>query len=55
MTVHRKEVKVGAVTGADSIEVLGGLNSGDMIAVAGISQLHDGMKIRPMGKEDNKT
>jgi multidrug efflux system membrane fusion protein len=55
MIVHRKEVKVGAVTGADSIEVLGGLKTGDMIAVAGISQLQEGMKVRPIGQEENKT
>jgi multidrug efflux pump subunit AcrA (membrane-fusion protein) len=41
-------VKLGAVTGG-SIEILEGLQPGDRIAVAGVSFLRDGMKVRDMG------
>ena len=41
-------VKLGAVTG-DSVEILEGLQPGDRIAVAGVSFLRDGMKVRDLG------
>jgi RND family efflux transporter MFP subunit len=47
-TVHRRAVQVGSVTGADNIFVLGGLEPGERIAVAGIHQLQEGQKIRLM-------
>ena len=47
-TVHRRAVQVGSVTGADNIVVLGGLEPGERIAVAGIHQLQEGQKIRLM-------
>jgi multidrug efflux pump subunit AcrA (membrane-fusion protein) len=46
--VVRSAVKLGAVTGG-SIEILEGLQPGDRIAVAGVSFLRDGMKVRDMG------
>ena len=46
--VVRSQVKLGAVTG-DSIEILEGLQPGDRIAVAGVSFLRDGMKVRDLG------
>ena len=46
--VVRSPVKLGAVTGG-SIEILEGLQPGDRIAVAGVSFLRDGMKVRDMG------
>ena len=46
--VVRAPVKLGAVTGG-SIEILEGLQPGDRIAVAGVSFLRDGMKVRDMG------
>jgi multidrug efflux pump subunit AcrA (membrane-fusion protein) len=45
MTVHKRVVKVGAVTGQNEIEILGGLNAGEMIAVTGITQLKEGMQV----------
>ena len=48
MTVHRREVEIGAVTGSGSIEVLGGLGPGERIVVAGVSHLREGMKVRLM-------
>ncbi|MFI5323820.1 MAG: efflux RND transporter periplasmic adaptor subunit [Thermodesulfobacteriota bacterium] len=44
-TVHKRKVKVGTITGQNSIEILGGLKIGDMIAVSGINQLKEGMKV----------
>ncbi|MEW6143709.1 MAG: efflux RND transporter periplasmic adaptor subunit [Thermodesulfobacteriota bacterium] len=45
MTVHKRVVKVGAVTGQKEIEILGGLKVGEMIAVTGIAQLKEGMQV----------
>ena len=46
--VVRSQVKLGAVTGG-SIEIVEGLQPGDRIAVAGVSFLRDGMKVRDLG------
>ncbi len=45
-TVHRRDVRVGPVTGTESIVVLDGLTPGETIAVAGIYQLEEGQEIR---------
>jgi RND family efflux transporter MFP subunit len=47
-TVHRRGVRVGPVTGTQSIVVLDGLTPGETIAVAGIYQLEEGQQIRLM-------
>jgi multidrug efflux pump subunit AcrA (membrane-fusion protein) len=41
-------VKLGATTGSQ-IEVVDGLQAGDRIAVAGVSFLREGMKVRDLG------
>jgi multidrug efflux system membrane fusion protein len=46
--VERRPVKTGSVTG-DSIVILEGLHPGDRIAVAGVSFLREGMKVRDLG------
>ena len=46
--VKSRPVKVGAMTGGD-IEILGGLEPGERIAVAGLTFLRDGMKVRDLG------
>ena len=46
--VVRAPVKLGAATGGN-IEILEGLHPGDRIAVAGVSFLRDGMKVRDLG------
>jgi RND family efflux transporter MFP subunit len=48
MTVHRREVRLGTVTGSGSVEVLSGIRSGERIVVAGVSHLREGMKVRLM-------
>ena len=47
-SVSRHPVKTGAVTGG-GIEILEGIAPGDRIAVAGVSFLRDGMKVRDLG------
>ena len=46
------EVKPAAVTlgrvTSEGVEVLGGINNGDLIVSAGVSQLSDGMKVKPL-------
>ena len=46
--VTRHVVKTGTVAGG-SIEILDGLQPGDRIAVAGVSFLREGMKVRDLG------
>ena len=47
-TVTRRPVKTGEVSGGQ-IEILGGLQPGDRIAVAGMNFLREGMKVRDLG------
>lgn len=46
--VSRRAVKIGGVTGGD-VQVTEGLQPGDRIAVAGVTFLRDGMKVRDLG------
>lgn len=46
--VERRPVKTGAVTGGQ-IEITEGLAPGDRIAVAGVTHLRNGMKVRDLG------
>jgi multidrug efflux pump subunit AcrA (membrane-fusion protein) len=48
MAVQRRKVKTGDLSGTDSIRIVDGLKSGDMIAISGVSRLREGMKIRPV-------
>jgi RND family efflux transporter MFP subunit len=47
-TIARRPVKIGEATGG-RIEITEGLQPGDRIAVAGVSFLRDGMKVRDLG------
>jgi RND family efflux transporter MFP subunit len=47
-TVAPRPVKVGAVTGS-RIEIVEGLQPGDRIVVAGVTQLREGQKVRDLG------
>src|SRR5262245_36620305 len=47
-TVRPRPVKVGAVT-RNGIEILGGLQPGERIVVAGLTFLRDGMKVNDLG------
>jgi RND family efflux transporter MFP subunit len=46
MTVKKQEVKVGMISGSENIDVHDGLKGGETIAVAGILQLKEGMRVR---------
>jgi RND family efflux transporter MFP subunit len=47
-TVSRRPVKLGQATGGQ-IEIVEGLQPGDRIAVAGVTHLREGMKVRDLG------
>lgn len=44
MEVHRAPVKLGEMSGAD-VEILGGLQPGDLVAVSGVNNLREGMAV----------
>jgi len=44
--VHKREVKLGGASGADQVAVTGGLAAGDTVALTGVGQLREGMKVR---------
>ncbi len=48
MEVHRKPVKLGEMTG-EMIQVTTGLSDGDEIAISGIGQLREGLRVRRFG------
>jgi multidrug efflux pump subunit AcrA (membrane-fusion protein) len=43
-----RAVKLGELTGGD-VEIVDGLQPGDRIAVAGVTFLREGMKVRDLG------
>ncbi len=45
MTVSRREVEVGSIVGQNQIQLLEGLESGELIAAAGVHHLAEGMKV----------
>jgi multidrug efflux pump subunit AcrA (membrane-fusion protein) len=47
-TVERRSVRTGDLSETDSIVVLEGLVPGEDIAVSAVSQLRDGMTVRPV-------
>jgi len=50
MTVSRRAVTTGDLTGTDSIRIRDGLSGGEMIAVTAVTQLRNGMQIRPLSE-----
>ena len=51
-TAHARQVTTGKLSGSDQIEILEGLTTGDIIAIAGVSQLREGMQVRPIERVD---
>jgi multidrug efflux pump subunit AcrA (membrane-fusion protein) len=45
MTVERRVVEVGEVTGRASIRILAGLDPGDRIVTAAVTRLREGMQV----------
>ena len=50
-TVHRRFVTVGPITGSRNIVIRKGLKGGETIVIAGVTQLEEGMKVRPWEKQ----
>jgi len=46
MTVHRRAISTGDLTGTDSIKVTKGINPDEVIAISGVSKLQEGQVIR---------
>jgi membrane fusion protein, multidrug efflux system len=46
MTAQLRKVKTGALTGADGIEIIEGLQRGETIAVSAVTHLREGTKVR---------
>jgi len=49
-TVHSREVQTAELKGSESIKITKGIKNGELIAVAGVSVLREGMKVRPVDK-----
>ena len=47
-SVHRRPIRTGGLRGSDRIEVVEGLRPGEVIAVSAVTQLREGMAIRPI-------
>lgn len=45
MTVHKRDVSVGSVTGSENINILSGLKEGETIVAAGVLKLQEGMPV----------
>ncbi|SHO50373.1 efflux RND transporter periplasmic adaptor subunit [Desulfopila aestuarii] len=50
MTVHSRPVTTGSLVGQDGITITEGLQTGEVIAVTGVTMLKEGMKIRDLAK-----
>jgi RND family efflux transporter MFP subunit len=50
MTVQKRKITTGELTGSASIQVMEGLELGDVIAVTGVTQLREGMKVSDLSK-----
>ncbi len=50
MKTHRRKVTTGNLTGKESIRITDGITPGEMIAIAGVTQLREGMEVRAMDK-----
>ena len=46
MTVNKRDVKMGSLTGSENVKILEGLEGGETIVVAGVLKLKDGLKVR---------
>jgi RND family efflux transporter MFP subunit len=47
-TVSQRTVRLGGLQGSEGIEILEGLERGETIAVSAVSQLREGMEVRPL-------
>ena len=49
MTAQRRSIRIGAIRAGDQVEVLEGLEPGEIVAAAGVYHLEDGMRVRAFG------
>jgi len=49
--VHKREVEVGPLEGSSNIVIKSGLKPGEMVVIAGVTKLQEGMKVRPWEKQ----
>ena len=50
-TVHKIKVSIGRMEGSENILIKEGLKGGETVIIAGITQLEEGMKVRPWEKQ----
>ena len=50
-TVHKTRVSIGRMEGSENIFIKEGLKGGETVIIAGITQLEEGMKVRPWEKQ----
>ncbi len=50
-SVHKRKVRIGRLEGSSSVQVFDGLKVGEQIVIAGVTQLSNGMKVRPWEKQ----
>ncbi len=50
-TVHKARVQIGRLEGSENIFIKEGLKGGETVIIAGITQLEEGMKVRPWEKQ----
>jgi RND family efflux transporter MFP subunit len=55
MTVHKRDVSVGQLTGSENINILEGLEGGEKIVVAGVLKLQEGMQVRLWDQQQEGT
>jgi multidrug efflux pump subunit AcrA (membrane-fusion protein) len=52
MTVNSRQVKTGNLTGAADILIVSGIEPGETIAVTGVTQLRENMKVSDLAKQE---
>ena len=50
MKVSKRPVKTGDLTGTDSIQIVEGLKTGELVAISGVSRLREGMQVSDLSK-----
>jgi len=52
MTVHERLVEAGSLTGTADISIISGIEPGETIAVTGVTQLRENMKVRDLAEQE---
>ena len=54
MAVSKRSVKIGELSGSENINIVNGLNGGELIAIAGIKKLEEGMIVRLWDEQEGE-